>query len=180
MLHVGRHMPEGQPLKGIHFLGSMITTRMCGFFTGLIGVPAGIGAFIFGMAIPDGPPVGSYLVQKIDTICTGLLLPAKFAVTGLNTDFFSIAANNSALIYSAVIILGDLGKFTGVLLSALYLQTPLRDAVSLALVMCCKGIIEVAIYIILKEDQVCFLFTVHCTSSLFTAIYIIPNEECLT
>ncbi|XP_027071017.1 cation/H(+) antiporter 14 [Coffea eugenioides] len=153
MLHVARHMPDGQPLKEIQFLSIMITTLMCGFFTELIGVPAGIGAFIFGMAIPDGPPVGSYLVQKIDTICTGLLLPAKFAVTGLNTDFFSIAANNSALIYSAVIILGYLGKFTGVLLSALYFQTPLRDAVSLALVMCCKGIIEVAIYIILKEDQ---------------------------
>ncbi|KAL3517999.1 hypothetical protein ACH5RR_020588 [Cinchona calisaya] len=153
MLHVARHVPEGKPLKEFQFLTILILAMMCGFFTELIGVPAGIGAFVFGIAIPDGPPVGSYLVQRIDTICTGLLLPAKFAVTGLNTDLFSLAANGSALIYELVIILGYLGKFTGVLLSSLYFQTPFRDAVCLAFVMCCKGIIEVTIYIMLKEDK---------------------------
>ncbi|CAI9107087.1 OLC1v1006369C1 [Oldenlandia corymbosa var. corymbosa] len=153
MVYLARSIPEGTPLKEFQFLSIILAALTCGFFTELIGVPAGIGAFIFGIAIPDGPPVGSYIIQKIDTFCTGLLLPAKFAVTGLSMDLFSINKNEQTFLIEVVILLGYLGKFAGVLLSSLYFQTPLVDAICLASIMCCKGIIEITIYIMLKEDK---------------------------
>jgi predicted membrane channel-forming protein YqfA (hemolysin III family) len=50
--------------------------------------------------------------------------------------------------------MGYVGKFGGTLLPALYCGVPSWEAVTLALIMCSKGIIEVATYIMWKDANV--------------------------
>lgn len=168
--HVARNIPERGSMKESQFLVIAVLALICGFAAQSIGQPAAVGAFVLGIVMPEGPPLGSSLVYKIDSLCTGLLVPAKFAISGLSMDIFSLGIGKSLLGTEIVILLGYLGKFSGTLVSAVYFRVSFRDAVPLALVMSCKGIIEASFYIGLKDTGVRNL------SPLFLWLYILTGQ----
>ncbi|CAK9164137.1 unnamed protein product [Ilex paraguariensis] len=129
ILQIVKQIPGGQPMKEIHFLAIVVIIMVCGFCAENLGQPAPLGAFILGMAVPDGPPLGTSLVDKLDALNTGLLLPAKFAISGLSLNLFSIERGSSAMITLVVIILGYIGKFAGTFIPALYYNLPFWDAI---------------------------------------------------
>ncbi|XP_073061896.1 cation/H(+) antiporter 14-like [Primulina eburnea] len=153
ILLIVRHVPEGQQMKEIHFISIVVIILLCGLGSETFGHPAALGAFFLGVITPDGPPLGSSLVNKLDTINTGFLLPAKLVISGLSMDMFSIGGVSGAT-YGLVIIITYSAKFTSTLIPALFYGMPLRHAVTLALIMCCRGIIEAVIYITLMEDGI--------------------------
>ncbi|PHU16231.1 hypothetical protein BC332_17436, partial [Capsicum chinense] len=152
--HVARNIPVRGSMKESQFLMIAALALICGFVAQTIGQPAAVGTFILGIVVPEGPPLGSSLVYKIDYFCTGLLLPAKFAISGLSMNIFSLGKGKSLLGVEAVILLGYLGKFTGTLVAAVFFGVSFRDAISLALIMCCKGIVEASYYIGLKDSGI--------------------------
>nr|XP_016450233.1 PREDICTED: cation/H(+) antiporter 14-like [Nicotiana tabacum] len=152
--HIARTIPEKGSMKECQFLVVAMIVLICGFVAESLGQPAALGTFILGMVVPEGPPLGSSLVYKIDSLCAGLLLPAKFAISGLAMDIFAIGKGKSLLGVEAVIILGYFGKFAGTLVPAVHFGVPFRDALSLALIMCCKGIIEASMYIGLRDNGI--------------------------
>ncbi|KAL2488574.1 Cation/H(+) antiporter 15 [Forsythia ovata] len=154
ILHVAKSIPEGQQMKEIQFIFIVVIVLICGLLAESLGQPAALGTFILGMATPDGPPLGSSLVYKLEVLNTGLLVPAKFALSGLTMDLFSVQKGNSGAVFGALIFFGYVGKFTGTLIPALYYRIPLRDAVSLSLIMCCRGVIEAVLYITMREDGI--------------------------
>ena len=159
-----KHTPEGRPMKETHFVVILVIVLGCAVFAEVIGQHAAFGSFIMGIALPDGPPLGSSLVEKVDTLATGLLLPVFIAICGLQTDLMSAGVGgNSPVIIEAIIVMGYVGKFGGTLLPALYCGVPFWEAVTLALIMCSKGIIEIATYIMWKDSNVSkpFLFDIN-------------------
>ncbi|KAK4376119.1 hypothetical protein RND71_006796 [Anisodus tanguticus] len=151
---VARTIPERGSMRESQFLMVAVLALICGFIAESIGQPAALGTFILGIVVPEGPPLGSSLIYKIDTLCTGLLLPAKFAISGFSLDIFAIGKGKSLLGVEAVILLGYLGKFAGTLVPAVHFGVSFRDAVPLALIMCSKGIIEASLYIGFKDTGV--------------------------
>ncbi|CAL5386341.1 unnamed protein product [Camellia sinensis] len=150
---MAKQMPEGKPMKESHFMSIMVIVLGCGFFSEVLGQHSGLGSFMLGMIIPDGPPLGESLVYKLEAMSTGLLLPVKFVLTGLNTNLLSIEGT-SAMVVEITIISGYLGKFLGTLLTALYSSVRFQDALSLSLIMCCKGIVDIALYCAWKDEGV--------------------------
>ncbi|KAI3450271.1 hypothetical protein Pfo_006936 [Paulownia fortunei] len=150
---VAERVPEGQQMKEIQFVVIVVIVLICGLSSEIFGQPAGLGTFVLGVVIPDGLPLGSSLVNKLNTITTGLLVPAKFVISGLSTDLFSIRGVSGAT-FGLVIFICYTAKFTGTLLPSLYYKIPIRDAVTLALIMCCRGAIEAALYITLQENGI--------------------------
>ncbi|RAL43345.1 hypothetical protein DM860_012486 [Cuscuta australis] len=129
---------------------------LCGLLSEMLGQPAALGAFILGVVVPDAPPpLGSPLEYKIDMLCTVLLVPAKFAVTGLDIHLISPGSGMDAAIMESIIILGYIGKFAGAFIPAVFAGFSITDATSLSLIMCCKGIIETAVFITMKDNAVC-------------------------
>ncbi|KZV39907.1 cation/H(+) antiporter 15-like [Dorcoceras hygrometricum] len=153
ILLIAKHVPAGQQMTEIHFISIVIIILLCGLGSEISGQPAAIGAFFLGVFTPDRPPLGSSLVNKLDTINTGLLVPAKFVISGLSVDLFSIGGVSGAT-YGLVIIIAYLSKFASTLIPALFYSIHVRDAVTLALIMCCRGIVEAVIYITLMEDGI--------------------------
>lgn len=151
---VSKRVPEGQQMKESHFVVVSVVVLMCALGAEVLGQPAGIGTFILGAVIPDVSGFGSSLVNKMDTMSTGLLVPAKFAISGFTLDLFSIRAVSGAA-YGIVLLTCYVAKFVAVFIPSIYYKVPTRDAAALALVMCCKGAIEAALYITLFEDGVC-------------------------
>ncbi|KAJ7959901.1 Cation/H(+) antiporter like [Quillaja saponaria] len=154
ILWITKHTPEGQPMKEIHFIAVVLTTLGCGFCTEVLGQHAGIGSLMLGIALPDGPPLGSSLINKLDAMVSGILLPVLFAYSGLQTDFLSAVEGTSSAAIEFIIIISYIGKFTGTLLPALYCSIPFQDALPLALIMCCRGVIEVYRYNLLKDNKI--------------------------
>ncbi|KAF3627861.1 putative laccase-3-like [Capsicum annuum] len=142
-------------MRESQFLMVAVLALLCGFVSESLGQPAAVGSFILGLVVPEGPPLGSSLVYKIDSLCTGLLLPAKFAINGLSLDIFTLEKGKKSLLaVEAIILLGYLGKFADTLVSAVQFGLSFRDAIPLALIMCSKGIIEASMYIVFKDNGI--------------------------
>ncbi|KAA8543694.1 hypothetical protein F0562_021560 [Nyssa sinensis] len=153
ILWMANQIPEGQSMKEAHFLAILVIVMVCAFCSEIFGQHIGLGAFVVGVVIPDGPPFGSALVNKLDVLTTGLLLPIKMVIGGLRVNLNTLRTS-SVMIIELFIILGYIGKFTGTLVSALYCNVPVCDAFLLSLLMCCKGFIEVAVYYSWSEDGI--------------------------
>ncbi|KAJ7964270.1 Cation/H(+) antiporter like [Quillaja saponaria] len=154
ILWLTRSTQVGQPMKDHHFISIIVISLGCGLCTEILGQHAGFGSLLLGIALPDGPPLGSSLINKLDAVTSSLLLPIVFAICGLRTDLISAIRGKSSGIIECIIIISYIGKFTGTLLPALYCSIPFKDALSLALIMCCKGIIEVSRYNLLMDSKI--------------------------
>ncbi|KAK9168015.1 hypothetical protein Syun_000155 [Stephania yunnanensis] len=144
-LWVIKRTPEGERVKETYIIWIILAALGSGFISIAIGQNAFFGPFILGLAVPVGPPLGTTLVNKIDPFASGLLMPMFFTLCGLGTNFNNIDID--VLKASVVIIVVCfVGKIVGVLLPALYCRIPIRESLSLALIMCGKGMIELATY----------------------------------
>ncbi|KAK9279114.1 hypothetical protein L1049_012789 [Liquidambar formosana] len=150
-----RNTPKGKPLKEGHFLFILIIVLGIGFVGEALGQHSAVGAFIFGLLLPDGPPLATSLVEKLDTVASRMLLPIYCTMSGVKTVPHTLAGKGPLLIIEESIILaGYIGKFAGTILPSLYFEVPLWDAMSLALIMCCKGIMEIGVYTLLLDIQI--------------------------
>ncbi|KAL6967777.1 hypothetical protein U1Q18_033588 [Sarracenia purpurea var. burkii] len=152
MLLIAKTIPEGGPMKESHFMTVMLLVLGCGLGAEIVGLHSALGCFLCGMVVPEGPPLGEALMYKLDAISSGLFLPIKLVITGLEMELNAIKRDSVARVIELVILCGYLGKFLGTLATALYSSLPLWDAISLALVMSCKGVVDVAIYSSLKNQ----------------------------
>ncbi|KAK9124643.1 hypothetical protein Sjap_014245 [Stephania japonica] len=140
-----KRTPDGEPVKEVYITLILLAALASGFISIALGQNAYFGPFILGLAIPDGPPLGTTLVNKIEPIISGLLMPMFIALCGLDMDFNFIHIDLLTVLV-IIIVVCLMGKIVGVLLLALYCQIPFRESLSLALIMSGKGTIELAVY----------------------------------
>ncbi|KAK9124644.1 hypothetical protein Sjap_014246 [Stephania japonica] len=144
-LWVVKQTPEGEPVKEMYIIFIIVAALGSGFISIAMGQNAFFGPFILGLAVPDGPPLGTTLVNKLNPFASGWLVPMFLTLCGLNTNFNDIDINVlTALV--VIVVVCFVGKIVGVLLPALYCRIPIRESLSLALIMSGKGIIELATY----------------------------------
>ncbi|KAL3719882.1 hypothetical protein ACJRO7_004808 [Eucalyptus globulus] len=129
----------------VHFFEIMVILLGCSLLSEILGQHSSFGAYLMGWALPHGPPFGTTLVQKVETVSDSLMVPAFLAVSGVRTHLSSLVAASSGYT-QVIIVMGYVGKFSGTLVASVVCGKPFWDAVPLSLIMCCKGIIEVAVY----------------------------------
>ncbi|XP_068640974.1 cation/H(+) antiporter 15-like [Aristolochia californica] len=141
-----RKTPEGKPVAEVYIFIILAGVLVIGFFSEMVGANSFNGALVMGLVIPDGPPLGSTLVEKLDSVLSELFLPLFYAMSGLKTDVFAIRDMKQLMALLMIVIVGLLMKIVGTLLPSLYFKMPFRDAISLGLIMCVKGQVEVLTY----------------------------------
>ncbi|XP_075635780.1 cation/H(+) antiporter 15-like isoform X2 [Castanea sativa] len=75
-----RNTPEGKPVKEIYISVVLIALLFCGFMGEVIGINAFITSFVLGLFIPDGPPLGAALVERMplrDAFSLGIIMNSK-------------------------------------------------------------------------------------------------------
>ncbi|XXG82311.1 hypothetical protein AAC387_Pa10g0290 [Persea americana] len=133
MIH---HTPEAGSVDNIYIIAILLGVLVIEFINSLIGGTALTGAMIFGLAIPEGPPLGAALVKKSQTIVQIFFLPLVYAAVGLKTNVFAIHYNLKSLMNLQVLLtIGYMAKMAGIISSCSYFKMPIRDAFSLALIM---------------------------------------------
>ncbi|KAF9599267.1 hypothetical protein IFM89_036565 [Coptis chinensis] len=118
-------------------------------FSALLGQITGLhyilGPMILGLAVPPGPPLGSFIEDKLDSFVTSVLMPTYYVATVGRAGFSYITLMEFSVL-EPIILLSFLGKVLGTVLPALFCEIPLEDAVVLGLVMSTQGIVDLQHY----------------------------------
>ncbi|XVF52594.1 hypothetical protein PTKIN_Ptkin05aG0031000 [Pterospermum kingtungense] len=150
--------PEAGHIKDIFFYLIIVTFLVSPKFTELFHIFLLFGPFVLGLAVPDGPPLGSDLVEKLDPVISGLFLPLFATTCGMRIEFShleSLKKIDGFATHQAVAAVVTLTvKFVVSLVLSLSCNMPTRDSLALAFILIAKGIVEMGSYSYLNDTMV--------------------------
>ncbi|RWW32786.1 hypothetical protein GW17_00002518 [Ensete ventricosum] len=174
---MARRSPVGEPVKEIYICATLATVLAAGFVTDTIGIHALFGAFIIGIAVPKDGPFAGVLIEKIEDLIAGLFLPLYFVSSGLKTNVATIRGGQSWALLVLVICTASFGKIGGTFLVSLLVKVPMREALTLGILMNTKGLVELIVLNIGKDRKtfailvLMALFTTFITTPIVMAVY---------
>lgn len=167
MFWIIKHTPEGSPVSDHYVYCVLIMVLLSSHATHRTGSYALFGPFVLGLATPEGPPLGTAIINKIDTFVNGILMPVFVTTCAMRVDLKNLmnwrdksdGTIDLFMVQTLVIIVVTTAvKIIGCTLPPLYSKMPLKDAVSVSVIMNCKGIVEMAAYSLLRDIEVSILF----------------------
>ncbi|KAL8141413.1 hypothetical protein V2J09_007434 [Rumex salicifolius] len=166
-----KQTPKGRPVRQVFVFSAYLLMFVGALTTHFSGQLLFFGAFIMGCITPDGPPLGSAVVERFDFFVSGMLLPFFVTTAVMGGDYmrFSITSQTT-LNHISLALLAYLAKFINSLVCGLYNRMDFSDALTLSFIMSIKGIIDVGTLNVFKEAQV--LSTPNYTVMLLWAILI--------
>ncbi|KAM1079676.1 hypothetical protein ACFX2B_014216 [Malus domestica] len=154
MYWIIRQTPKGQPVHNGYLLIILIGVLCSALFSFYFNQYLFFGPFVLGLAVPEGPPLGSALVKCYDFMVSDILLPLFVTSNVWLMNPKDIKLKGKFAIPSLVLlIVSTVSKFGGSLLPALYCDMPLMDALGLALIMCCKGVVDLGSLSTVTKDM---------------------------
>ncbi|CAJ2668221.1 cation/H(+) antiporter 4-like [Trifolium pratense] len=154
MFWIIKHTPEGRPVKDSYIY--IIITMVFGL--GVLSVNIDqefvLGAFILGLSVPEGPPLGSALVKKLQFFGPTFFLPIFVTTSVLKSDFSMNISSYVMLSMGSVIVATHLIKITTCFITALCCKMPITDAMCLALILNTKGVVEIGVYNSLFDNNI--------------------------
>ncbi|XP_031380182.1 cation/H(+) antiporter 15-like [Punica granatum] len=137
---IARFTRKGMQVNEILVTTILVAALLMAFVTDLIG-SLHLGILIMGLVMPDGPPLGSAIVERAEYMVKEFMMPVFYVLVGYSTDIFSV---NSKGFWEIIVfvILGFIAKFLATLFGALACQQKLRNAVLLGLMVNVKGPID--------------------------------------
>lgn len=155
---MARRSPEGEPVKELYICLTLSLVLAAGFVTDTIGIHALFGAFVVGIVVPKDGPFAGVLIEKIEDVVSGLLLPLYFVSSGLKTNVATISGTLSWGLLVLVICTACFGKILGTLTVSMLFKVPFREALALGFLMNTKGLVELIVLNIGKDRKVTILF----------------------
>ncbi|KAK9229021.1 hypothetical protein WN944_021978 [Citrus x changshan-huyou] len=155
MLLIARMTPEGKEVSrtGLYVV-VLILLLFLSFARLFYSEFTVLGLYILGLAVPHGPPLGSALVNKFDTMISGFFLPIFVTTSAMRLHDLSLHTFNSLIWHNiALASLAALVKFGACALLLLYWKMHRNDAMALALIMNIKGIVEMAFYTFASDGR---------------------------
>ncbi|KAJ0975434.1 hypothetical protein J5N97_017399 [Dioscorea zingiberensis] len=150
---VMQRTPEGQDMAETHACFLLAGVMAWGFTADVLGMHPIFGAFTYGLAIPNSV-VGEALIDKVVDFIECILLPLFFTISGLRTNFASIQNTGEAIFLVIIVLIVSASKVCGSLFVAFLFKMPLIDGLSHGMLMNTKGIIELAILNIGKDNKI--------------------------
>ncbi|KAH7672560.1 Cation/H+ exchanger domain-containing protein [Dioscorea alata] len=138
--------PPGKPVDEGYIFLFLVIVLATAFVGNMIGGNTFHISLMLGLVIPDGPPLGAALAEKIEAFIHGILVPLYFSRSGMRTNIDSVTNSHDWRFLQLINFMGWLGKVTGTLIPALYYKFPFSDALSLSLFVNSKGIVEIINY----------------------------------
>ena len=133
------------PLPRALFPVMMTAVLLASLATEAIGIHAIFGAFMIGAVIPSESRLAEECHRRLHDLVTVLLLPAFFAITGMNTQIGLIHGVDQWLWCGLIILVATIGKFGGTTLSARFTGQSWRSSTSLGVLMNTRGLMELIV-----------------------------------
>lgn len=151
-----KRTPVGKPIKEIYITTVLLGVLVMALVSSSIGVTSILGSLLLGLVIPGGPPLGSAIVLKTESVVSEFLMPMFFVQVGYSTDLKAIHNWPVFIKFQIIIALAYFTKFLGTFLASLTCKISVRSALMLGLIMNIKGILELIHYHRWKSNQVNF------------------------
>ncbi|KAK7318952.1 hypothetical protein RJT34_03661 [Clitoria ternatea] len=149
-----KRTPEGTPVDDGYVYVIIGMVFCLGWVAVQINQDFILGAFILGLAVPEGPPLGSALVKKLNFFGNCFLLPIFVTCSAMKVDFSLEHPSKTVIVISAITVAIHLIKTIACFIPALFCKMPKKDALALALILNAKGIVEVGTFSSLYDDGI--------------------------
>ncbi|KAJ8751542.1 hypothetical protein K2173_016777 [Erythroxylum novogranatense] len=136
--------PKGQPVNQGYIIVILMGVLAMGFLTDTLGIGIATGALWLGLVVPDGPPLGSALVEKSETIMMNLFMPFSYAFVGVFVDvhvMFSVPWSSLAPLFTMALI-GYSTKLLSNFVISLLVDMPGKESLTLSLMLSLRGQLE--------------------------------------
>ncbi|KAM3236074.1 cation/H(+) antiporter 3-like [Capsicum annuum] len=148
-LWIIKKTPEGRPVDSVYIIWIAIAVIV----VDNVGLGFQYGPLVLGLTIPDGPPLGSTLVDKLETLVSGLLAPLLVTYCGIKVnmiDLYDLMFLNWVwvMVFFCLTI-----KYASVFLPALACKVPPKDAAALSFIMSTQGVIQMSFHFTNKFTQ---------------------------
>ncbi|OIV97463.1 hypothetical protein TanjilG_10987 [Lupinus angustifolius] len=154
MVLVIKHTPEGRPVKNAFIYIIVAMVLLLGWLSVYINQDFVLGAFILGLSVPEGPPLGSALVKKLHFFGSWFLLPIFVTTSVMRVDLVMEYSHGVIIAITSIILFTHIVKIVACFVPAVYCNLPTKDALSLALILNCKGVVEIGVYCSLYDSKV--------------------------
>ncbi|KAG8380883.1 hypothetical protein BUALT_Bualt06G0063000 [Buddleja alternifolia] len=145
-LWIIKKTPEGKPISRFHVMLMSLFVLIIVLLSDNVGLNYHYGPFLLGLVVPDGPPLGSTLMDRLDTIVSGLLAPLLVTLCGMNVNLIELFCMQFIGRIWLVFALCLLIKLAAVLLPALICRVPVKDSVALAFILSSQGVVQMSFY----------------------------------
>ncbi|KAK7281198.1 hypothetical protein RIF29_08970 [Crotalaria pallida] len=153
MKMITRRIPVGQQLNEIYVVMILLGALLSAGLAQALGLTFIFGPTIYGLVIPNGPPLASTILDKSETIISEFLMPFFFAYFGLNTDLTKIHNWKLSIVFQCILMVGILVKVIAcVLLAPTYNISP-NHGMALGLIFSIKGMSELLFFSALKKSR---------------------------
>jgi Kef-type K+ transport system membrane component KefB len=156
---------------GLANLGTLLLGLLCSALVAeWVGIHAFFGAFLFGLCVPRDALSGERLAGKIQDLTSALLMPAFFVVSGMRTEFGTLAEFDGWSLCLLVIAVAAAGKLIGTIVPARLAGLDWNESVRLGVLMNTRGLMEIVIANIALDCGIIppQMFTVLVTMALVT------------
>ncbi|XP_052206879.1 cation/H(+) antiporter 19 [Diospyros lotus] len=173
---MARRSLEGEPVKELYICITLCLVLAAGFITDTIGIHALFGAFVVGVVVPKDGPFAGTLIEKIEDLVSGLLLPLYFVSSGLKTNISAISGARAWGLLVLVVFNACFGKIAGTVAITRLFKVKLREALTIGFLMNTKGLVELIVLNIGKDRKVLNdeTFAILVLMALFTTFITTP------
>ncbi|RDX79198.1 Cation/H(+) antiporter 15, partial [Mucuna pruriens] len=137
--------PGGGSVNELCIVCIFLFVLLSGLMSELIGQHFAMGPILLGLSVPEGPPIGTALMSKLETISLAFLYPIYLAVNGMQTDFFKIDFQ-SLWVVCFILIVAFFVKIGAVMLPGYYYNLPMKECCVVGLLLNGRGIAEISMY----------------------------------
>lgn len=135
--------PEGKPVPRMYLYATIMTAIAASIYSSFFNQIHVLGALMVGMAIPDGPPLGSALEAKFESLIANIFFPISIAVMTMKGDILrTLYAFDDISFNIFLVILTLVVKCTASFVPCLICKLPIRESVILATIMNYKGFVD--------------------------------------
>lgn len=155
MFWIIKKTPEEEPIEEVYIVAILMVAIECAIFTHWTQHSPLIGAFLFGLAVPDGPPLGSTLINKFECFVNGIFLAIYITASAMRVNPRKMVSNPTKVKFSIIsFVLTFLAKFIPCFTASFVSFMPFRDSLALGLIMSSKGVVELACFTTFKDNRV--------------------------
>lgn len=145
-----RRTPEGQGYSEFYICSIVSGMALSGVITDACGTHPMIGAFVFGLIIPN-EVLEVTIVDKLEDFVMGILMPVYFVVCGLRTNVDAMSYETSWAIVLVVILLACGVKVLSALAVTAFSDLPVDEALAIGFMSNAKSVMAL---IILESGQI--------------------------
>jgi Kef-type K+ transport system membrane component KefB len=145
-----RKTPEGQGYSEFYICSVLTGMFFCGVLADAVGTHPMIGAFMFGLVIPN-EVLEATLVAKLEDFVMGILMPVYFVVCGQRTNVDALTdGTNWALVIFIIIVFCSV-KVISAILVTFFSDIPMNEAIVIGILSNTKSVM---VLLILESGQV--------------------------